>query len=154
MKPFSTGSEMKLARNPRRSRPATSASDPDRERERDRERDELVRVAGVGEVGDRRGRERRGRRHRPGDEVARAAERRVEDQRARRRVQADDRRDAGDRRVGERLGHEHRPDRQAGDHVAAKEPPFVGRHPRWKTGGLTRGDSHVSHPHAAERLEA
>ena len=111
MKPLSTGSEMKSARKPRRSSPATSAAMP-------------VTIASAAvsvtysgwpgwHVRHGGGRQRGGRRHRPDDQVARAAEQRVEQQRGRRGVEADDRRDAGDRRVGQRLGDEHRPHRQA-----------------------------------------
>ena len=124
MKPFSTGSEMKFARKPSRSTPASSAARP-----------VVIASAAViatkrslptrHELGDGRRRQRRGRRHRPGHELARAAERRVQDQRAGRRVQADDRRDAGDRGVGERLGNEHRPDGQPGDQVAAQPRALV-----------------------------
>ena len=120
-KPFITGSEMKLARKPRRNSPATSANRP-------------VTIASIAvnaakfsgppvvELGDRRGRERGARRAGTDDEMLRRAEQRVQHQRRRRRVQTDDRRDAGDRRVGERLGNEHRPQRETRDHVA--------RHPR------------------------
>ena len=124
MKPLSTGSEMKLARNPRRSSPAPSGEHAGHEREHARERQHLVGPAGR-QVGDGRRRERGGRRHRPDDEVARAAEGGVEDQRRRRGVEADDRRDAGDRRVGERLGDEHRPHGEPGDQVAAQPRPVV-----------------------------
>ena len=119
MKPLSTGSEMKLARKPSRSSPATSATMPGRDRQRRGQRDEGGLALG-GESADRCRRQRRGRRHRADDQVARTAERRVQDQRGGRRVQADDGRDAGDRGVRERLRHEHRPDRQAGDQVAAQ----------------------------------
>ena len=124
MNPLSTGSEMKLARNPSRSRPASRARTPvvDRERGGERERRRSVRR---GEVGDRGGRQRGGGRHRPDDQVARAAEGGVQQQRRRRRVQADDGRDAGDRRVGERLGHQHRPHREPGDQVAAQPRAVV-----------------------------
>ena len=40
--PFSTGSEMKLARKPRRSAPATSGENADDERQRDRQLHEHV----------------------------------------------------------------------------------------------------------------
>ena len=128
MKPFSTGSEMKLARKPSRRTPGDQRGEPGGDRERGGERHERVRA--VGDVRDRGGGEGRGRRHRPDDQVARAAEGGVEDQRARRGVEADDRRDAGDRRVGERLRDEHRPDRQPGDDVAAQPAPVVARAPR------------------------
>ena len=125
MNPFSTGSEMKLARKPRRRSPAARASTPTVSAERDGELRGTRSLPAGSEVADGGGRERGGRRHRPGDEVAGAAERRVEDERRRSRVEPDDRGDAGDRRVGERLGDEHRPDREAGDDVAAQPRPVV-----------------------------
>ena len=129
MKPFSTGSEMKFATNPRRSRPASSAASPVVIASAAVIADEAG-AADRDERGDRRRRQRGGGGHRAGDELARAAERGVEDQRAGRRVQAHDRGDAGDRGVGERLGHEHRPDRQPGDEVAAQ---------RMRAGSAQRG---------------
>ena len=102
MKPLSTGSEMKLARKPSRSRPATSAMSPGGDRERRGQRREAVVPPG----GERRPRSRPTAprwptsARRPGAASCRTRRR---GQRPGRGVQADDRRDAGDRRVGERL---------------------------------------------------
>ena len=102
MNPLSTGWLMKLARNPSRSRPASSAATPAMSASAAVNAAKLV-VPGRDEVRDRGRRQRRGRRHRPDDEHPRAAQRGVEHERARRRVEADDRRHARDARVGERL---------------------------------------------------
>ena len=119
MKPLSTGSEMKLATKPSRSRPAIAAIDARCDRERRSQGDELA-APGRGELRHDGRRERRRGRHRAGDEVPRAAEDGVQDQRAGRRVETDDGRRARDRRVRERFRHEHGPHGQTGDRVAAQ----------------------------------
>ena len=120
MKPFSTGSEMRLATKPSRARPATRPMTP-----------AVIASAIVSSVNlgvpcvaitaDRRRRECRRGGHRPDDEMPRAAEGRVQQQRRGRRVQARDGRYAGDHGVGERLGHEHRPHGRARNRVRTQK---------------------------------
>src|SRR6185295_3515359 len=114
-KPFITGSEMKFARNPRRARPAASATAPT-----------AIPSAAVIAVNAPAFGATNCATVEADDEVAGAAERRVEDQRRGRGVQADDGRDARDRGVRERFRDEDRPHGEAGDDVAADPRAPVG----------------------------
>ena len=124
MNPLITGSEMKLARNPRRSTPASSAASPVVIASAGGHRHEAVAAYGH-ERRDRCRRQRRGGRHRPDDQLARASQRRVEQQRPWGRVQADHRGHPRDRCVGQRLGHQHRPNRETGNEIAPQPRALI-----------------------------
>ena len=135
MKPLSTGSEMKLARKPSRSSPATSATMPVDDRQRRGHRH--VRGLALGGDGRHRGgRQRRGGRHRPDDQVARAAEQRVEQQRGRAR------------RRGRRRARRRRSTRRRATRARAPPTPS-GRRSRRRaaTRGGSRGARRTSVPH-------
>ena len=124
MKPLITGSEMKLARKPRRRIPASSAAIPVVSASAAVNAAKRLSPTGmtsatvaaesaaVALIG-------------PHTRCRERAERGVQDQRPRRRVQADHRRDAGDARVRQRLRDQDGPDRQARDQVAAQPAPVI-----------------------------
>ena len=125
MKPLSTGSEIRLARNPSAGRPPSSASTPVVMASAAVNAATLSRPA-VASVATCRRRQRRGRGHGADDQVPRAAEQGVEEEGGRRGVEPDDGRDPGHGGVRERdLGHEHGPHREQ---LATRSMPSRRRH--------------------------